>query len=125
MRHYASLRVALFAALSLAACSGRAAEYQWGAISLDMTDLSPDGGYGIGGGDTEAEAKSNAQKFCLENGSNCEVVTTYRKCGSVAAKKNGKGGSWGVGDTENGAMARALTQCGGEDVCKIVVTDCN
>ena len=102
------------------------AEYKWGAISLDTSKLSVDGGYGIGGGDTEQEAKENSQKFCSEDGAEgCEVVTTYEKCGSVAVKKSGNGGAWGVGDTKDGAMSRALTHCGGEDACKVVVTDCN
>ena len=102
------------------------AEYKWGAISLDTTDLNPDGGYGIGGGDTEQEAKDNSLKFCAEDGAKgCAVVTTYNKCGSVAVKKSGKGGAWGIGDTKDGASARALTQCGGEESCKVVVTDCN
>ena len=103
-----------------------AAEYKWGAISLDVSDLKPDGGYGIGGGDTEQEAKENAQKFCGSDGAKgCEVVTTYEHCGSVAVKKSGKGGTWGLGDTKEGAISRALTKCGGEDVCSVVVTDCN
>ena len=106
--------------------SGFAAEYKWGAISLDTSDLNVNGGFGIGGGDTEQEAKDNAQKFCGEDGAKgCSVVTTYKKCGSVAVKKSGKGGAWGIDDTKDAASARALTQCGGEDVCKVVVTDCN
>ena len=122
MRLICSLALAAY----LVSSGAFAAEYKWGAISLDTSKLSPDGGYGIGGGDSEDEAKENAQKFCSEDGAKgCEVVTTYEHCGSVAVKKTGAGGAWGVGDTKDGATARALTKCGDEDSCKVVVTDCN
>ena len=120
--------IAYILALTLcnASATAYAADYKWGAISLDTADLNPDGGYGIGGGDTEDEAKGNSQKFCSEDGAKgCQVVTTYEKCGSVAVNKTGKGGAWGIGDTKDGASARALTKCGGEDACKVIVTDCN
>ena len=113
-------------ALGVVSPSAFAGENKWGAISLDTSDLNPDGGYGVGGGDTKGEAKGNAQKFCSEDGAKgCEVVATYEKCGSVAVKKSGNGGAWGIGDTKDGATARALTKCGGEDICKVVVADCN
>jgi len=113
-------------AMSVISASAYGADYKWGAIALDTADLSPDGGYGIGGGDSEQEAKDYALKFCATDGAKgCAIVTTYQKCGSVAVKKAGQGGAWGIGDTKDGATARALTQCGGEDTCKVVVTDCN
>ena len=113
-------------ALCVVSSSAYAAEYKWGAISVDTADLNPDGGYGIGGGDSEREAKHNAQKFCSQVGAkSCEVVATYKNCGSVAVKTSGRGGAWGIGDTKDGATARALTKCGGEGLCKVVVTDCN
>lgn len=70
-------------------------------------------------------SESRKNEGIHEGAKGCEVVTTYEKCGSVAVKKSGNGGAWGIGDTKDGATARALTKCGGEDICKVVVADCN
>ena len=97
-------------ALALSTTAAPAAEYKWGAISLDTSDLGPDGGYGIGGGDTEDEAKENAQKFCAEDGAKgCKVVTTYEECGSVAVKMSGKGRQLGHRQDQDG---RSLPRSG-------------
>ena len=52
-------------------------------------------------------------------------MTAYEKCGSVALKKSGVSGAWGIGDTKDEATSHALAKCGGEKECKVLVTNCN
>lgn len=107
---------------SVIGTSAFAAEYKWGAISID-TALGKSPAYGIGGGDTKEEAVENAQKFCKEaGGSKCQVATTYEKCGAVATNKTS--GFWGIGATEKEASDRALKACEKGD-CQVQVADCN
>jgi hypothetical protein len=81
--------------------------------------VAADIGYGIGEGDTAAEAKREALKQCKAKG--CEVVVTYDKCGAYASSKQHSG--TGTGATEAEAKHNALVDCG-SDACKVGVSDC-
>lgn len=95
-----------------------------GAIAVDdeAGDSAGTAGYGVGGGDSDAEANKNALQFCRESGNkNCKVVLTYAKCGAYASSKNEYG--TGEGATEAAATKAAMEACGKN--CKLVVADCN
>jgi len=117
----------LFGALLALGCvaSASAADYKWGALSVDTTKLNSDAGYGVGGGDTEAEAECNAQTFYSGDGARgCKVVLTYRQCGALAVPSSGASYGWAKAATEQAAKAGALEVCN-ERSCKIVASDCN
>jgi hypothetical protein len=98
-------------------------EFAWGAIAVDTQKPDRDPAYGIGGGDNEDEARSNAIKFCKESGGKeCKPVVAYQECGAYAASK--KGGGWGMNTSKKTAEAKAMSGCD-DDSCKIVVSDCN
>jgi hypothetical protein len=81
-----------------------------GAIAVnDAEGTKPaDVGYGIGGGDTKADAEANAMKQCKDSGNDqCKVMISYTKCG----------------DTEEAAKAKALEQCANTK-CKIIASAC-
>lgn len=95
----------------------------WGAISADDESGERDPYYGIGGGDSKAEATKNSQKFCREaGGKHCEVMVTYQQCGAYAVSKKFSG--TGIGATKKAAERKALEQCS-NDNCNVVVSDCN
>ena len=98
-------------------------EYKWGSIAVDLTKPDRDPGYGIGGGETEDEAKEEAIKACKDYGNKgCKVVVSYEDCGAYAASK--KGGGFGINTTKKTAEAKAMSGCD-DDGCKVVVSDCN
>ena len=98
-------------------------EYKWGSIAVDIEKASTSPNYGIGGGDTEDEAKDFAMKYCKEDGGKaCKVVVSYQDCGAYAASQ--KGGGFGINTTKKTAEAKAISGCD-DDGCKIVVSDCN
>jgi hypothetical protein len=100
-----------------------AAEYAWGAISIDASESSISPAYGIGGGGAEAEAVENAQKFCIKaGGKGCKLMVSYQQCGAFAS--NGHDAGWGKSPTKKGAEDGAMSACE-KDNCKIVVSDCN
>ena len=93
------------------------------APSVDLSKPDRDPGYGIGGGETEDEAKEEAIKACKEYGNKgCKVVVSYEDCGAYAASK--KGGGFGINTTKKTAEAKAMSGCD-DDGCKVVVSDCN
>lgn len=113
----------LFAIALLAAAPAGAAETTWGAISVDLAATTVDAAYGVGGGDSEAEAVENGQKFCAKSGgASCKSVVTYQQCGAFAS--NGHDGGWGKAPTKKEAEAGAMRACEKED-CKLLVVDCN
>jgi hypothetical protein len=96
----------------------------WGAISVDLQKVERSPYYGIGGGDSEAEATRNAMKFCAEaGGKECKTVVTYNQCGAYAANKQ-SGGGWGKSTTKKTAETQAMAGCN-HDSCKVLVSDCN
>lgn len=110
-----------FASFLLAAAPALADN--WGAISIDLERADRAPYYGVGGGSSEAEANSNALKFCKEaGGKECKSVVTYQQCGAYAASR--AGGGWGRSATKRTAEAQAMAGCNAEG-CKIVVSDCN
>jgi hypothetical protein len=113
----------LGAAGLFAAAPAAAAETAWGAISVDLSATSVDAAYGIGGGDTEAEAVENGQKFCAKSGgASCKSVVSYQRCGAFAT--NGHDGGWGKAPTKKEAEASAMHACEKGD-CQLLVADCN
>jgi hypothetical protein len=98
----------------------------WGSISVDFPGEGhsmANPAYGIGGGDSKAEAIANAQKFCGESGGKaCKTAVSYAKCGAYAAA-DAHGGT-GFADTKKIAEANAIAGCA-QDACKILVSDCN
>jgi uncharacterized protein DUF4189 len=113
----------LGAAGLFAAAPAAAAETAWGAISVDLSATTVDAAYGIGGGDTEAEAVENGQKFCAKSGgASCKSVVSYQRCGAFAT--NGHDGGWGKAPTKKEAEASAMRACEKGD-CQLLVADCN
>jgi hypothetical protein len=111
-------------AIGLASAPAAAAEYAWGAISIDAADSTTSPAYGIGGGASESEASDNAQKFCKEagGGKGCKVMVTYEQCGAFAS--NGHSAGWGKAPTKDKAEANAMSACEKKD-CVMVTSDCN
>jgi hypothetical protein len=98
-------------------------EFAWGAIAVDLQKADRSPYYGVGGGDSDEEAKTNAMKFCKEaGGQECKPVVAYQECGAYAASK--KGGGYGINTTKKTAEAKAISGCD-DDGCKVVVSDCN
>jgi hypothetical protein len=95
----------------------------WGAIATDTTKGETDPYYGIGEGDTRAEAEQDAIGLCREEGAKvCVVRIAYTQCGAYAASASGSG--TGTGVTRREAEAQALSACKGRQ-CEIVASDCN
>lgn len=95
-----------------------------GAIAVDdEVDLEAgDTGYGIGFGNTAAEAAAQAMKECRSAGNeSCKVVSRFNGCGAVAVSRKFYGA--GSGTTEAAAERAALNACGNRN-CKVVVSDC-
>ena len=96
----------------------------WGALALDMEKAERAPFYGVGGGESEAEATANAMKFCQDAGGKaCKMLTTYQQCGALAVSGTGDAG-WGKAPTKATAEAQAIAGCQ-NDLCKIVASDCN
>ena len=95
----------------------------WGAISVEQLKGDTDPYYGIGGGDSQAEAEKNAQAFCREAGAQrCRVQLSYMQCGAYAVSPTGFG--VGIGSTGKAAEQAALGACKDKS-CSMVVSDCN
>jgi hypothetical protein len=95
----------------------------WGAISVDATRGDTDPPYGVGGGDTQAEAEANAQSFCRDSGGKrCKVQVAYTQCGAWAVSSTSSG--IGIGANERTAGQQAVAACGGKG-CSVLVADCN
>ena len=110
--------------LAVTALPVQAEEYKWGAIALDKAEVTREPFYGVGGGDTDAEANENAMGFCKEaGGTACDVVITYESCAALAVSGTGKGG-WGTSSTKENAEAQSMQACKDPE-CKVVVSDCN
>jgi hypothetical protein len=124
MRTIAKFSLVAAFALSLSAGHLLADDAAWGAFAVDTSDAATKAPYyGVGGGDTEAEASENAMKFCAEEGgAKCTLATTYKQCGALAS--NGGSIGWGKAPTQEEAEAQAMAGCGKDD-CKIAVSDCN
>ena len=117
------LKFALPMALVLCAAAPALAE-PWGAIAIDQSQATKEPGYGIGGGDSEEEAKKNAIKFCHESGTvdGCKIMVTYKNCGGIAS--NGHDIGWAMAPTKKDVEINAIKACGKDD-CKVVTSDCN
>ena len=114
---------ALCAGALFAAAPASAAEYAWGSISIDAADATISPAWGTGGGDTQAEAIENSQKFCVKSGGkSCKSMVAYQQCGAFAS--NGHDAGWGKAPTKREAEDGAMKACEKGD-CKIVVSDCN
>ena len=100
-----------------------AAHAGWGVIAVDDQVGENDPAYGVGGGDTKAEATRSAIKFCKEaSGRNCEVAVSYEKCGAYASSKKYSG--IGTASTAQNAKKKALDGCNNAS-CRVLVADCN
>jgi hypothetical protein len=100
-----------------------AAHAGWGVIAVDDRVGEKDPAYGVGGGDTKAEATKNAMKFCKEAaGVKCEVAVSYEKCGAYASSRKYSGSA--SASSESDAKKKALSECN-DASCKILVADCN
>ena len=96
---------------------------QWGAIAVDGVKGDTDPAYGVGGGDTRAEAEDNAQSFCRDaGGKRCRVELAYTQCGAWAVSGTSSGS--GTGASERGAGQQAVAAGGGRG-CSVLVADCN
>jgi Domain of unknown function (DUF4189) len=115
-----TLKTAL-AAVGLIALLSCAAMAKVDSIAVDDEPglKAADIGYGIGEGDTPAEAKREAFKQCHAKG--CEIAVTYEKCGAYASSRQHSG--TGTGNTEEAAKRAALIDCG-NDACRVAVSDC-
>lgn len=95
----------------------------WGAIATDVAIGGTDPYYGIGGGDTQAEAEKNALRFCREAGAKrCALRLAYTQCGAYASSNASFG--TGMAATKREAERLALGACK-EHGCEMVVADCN
>ncbi len=95
----------------------------WGAIATNAVagDAEPD--YGIGGGDSQAEAEKNALRFCRENGAKrCTLRVSYTQCGAFATSGTVSGS--GIGASKKAAEQQALGACKDSD-CSVLTSDCN
>jgi hypothetical protein len=100
-----------------------AAHAGWGVIAVDDQVGDKDPAYGVGGGDSKAEATQNAMKFCKEaTGKSCEVAVSYQKCGAYAASKKYSG--IGIASTAQDAKKKALDGCNNAS-CRVLVAECN
>ena len=114
-------RNALAAALLLL-LGGNVSAFAAGAIAVDMEQgqKSGDEGYGIGWGQSRAEAATNALKQCRDAGNDsCQVVARFDNCGAFASNRSTYGVGWGA--TESAAKEMALGNC---DNCRIAVSEC-
>lgn len=104
--------------------TGKLAEQDvWGAIAIEQAKGDTDPYFGIGGGDSQAEAEKNAQRFCREAGAKrCVVQVTYTQCGAYAVSATGFGR--GIGASQKAAEKAALTACNDKN-CSLVTSDCN
>ena len=99
-----------------------AQDISWGAIATDAQKGETDPDYGVGGGDTQAEAEQNALNFCRKAGAKrCTLRLVYTQCGAYALSDVGAG--TGIAATKKGAEKQALSACKGS--CEIVTSDCN
>ena len=100
-----------------------AAHAGWGVIAVDDQVGDKDPAYGVGGGDSKAEASQSAMKFCKEaSGKKCDVAVTYEKCGAYASSKKYSG--TGTASTAQEAKKKALNECNNAS-CKVLIADCN
>ncbi|HEV2039543.1 MAG TPA: DUF4189 domain-containing protein [Casimicrobiaceae bacterium] len=100
-----------------------AANAGWGVIAVDDQVGEKDPAYGVGGGDSKAEATKNAMKFCKEaSGKNCDVAVAYEKCGAYASSRKYSG--TGTASTAQDAKKKALVECNNAS-CKVLIADCN
>jgi hypothetical protein len=101
---------------------GRDAQYDSIAISDARGVAGGDAGYGVGQGDSQADANEGAMHECRTHGNaNCKLVLTYGMCGAYASSMNHAG--TGMGRTAVEASKNALDACA-HDNCKVVVADC-
>jgi Domain of unknown function (DUF4189) len=100
-----------------------AAHAAWGVIAVDDQVGEKDPAYGVGGGDSKAEATKNAMKFCKEaTGTKCDVAVTYEKCGAYALSRKYSG--TGTASTAQEAKKKALDGCNNAS-CRVLIADCN
>ena len=100
-----------------------AAHAGWGVIAVDDQVGEKDPAYGVGGGDSKAEATKNAMKFCKEaSGTKCDVAVTYEKCGAYASSRKYSG--TGTASTAQEAKKKALGECNNAS-CRVLIADCN
>jgi Domain of unknown function (DUF4189) len=100
-----------------------AANASWGVIAVDDQVGDKDTAYGVGGGDSKAEASKNAMKFCKEaSGTKCDVAVTYEKCGAYALSRKYSG--TGTASTAQEAKKKALGECNNAS-CRVLIADCN
>jgi hypothetical protein len=111
--------LALLVALPQMTAQIAAASSTFGAIAYSFRAKQ----YGVGAGETKAEAKKNALKFC-EKG-DCEVLVEYKQeCGALVVSKDGYYGA-GVGKNKAEAQKNAMDFCRkSAKGCELVVTDC-
>lgn len=103
-------------------CANSAMAYSAIAVDDEAGESAKDAGYGVGRGDTKAEAKKDAIKECKSHDNKgCKVMVEYNECGAYAASIN----SWGTGTGKTEAEAKKLALKGcGNNQCRIVVSDC-
>jgi hypothetical protein len=100
-----------------------AAHAGWGVIAVDEQVGEKDPAYGVGGGDSKAEATQNAMRFCKEaTGKSCEVAVSYQKCGAYASSKKYSG--IGTASTAQDTKKKALDGCNNAS-CRVLVAECN
>lgn len=121
------LATAAFAALlaSSVAMAATPALAKWDSIAVDDSPgvAAGDAGYGVGTGDTRAEAQHQAKLSCKSEGNDgCTIEVTYEDvCGAYASSRKFAG--HGIGQTKVDARKAALDACG-DDACKVLVVDC-
>jgi hypothetical protein len=115
--------VMLTGVTALAATPVLAATWDSIAVNDDMSTHGGDAGYGVGSGDSRADAEQEAMKQCRKaNGGGCQVQVSYHHgCGAYASSRKYAG--HGLGDTKEEARRAALSNCG-DGACKVVVADC-
>jgi hypothetical protein len=87
-----------------------------------MSLRAGEAGYGVGTGDSKADAEHAAMHKCHHSGNDaCQVVATFKTCGAYASSKKHAG--VGYGDSKRAASAAAVAKCG-TDTCQVLVADC-
>jgi hypothetical protein len=114
--------VASFVALGASQAFARDYVYDSIAVSDARGVAGGDAGYGVGQGNSQAEANDGAMHECVSHhNANCKLVLTYGACGAYASSTNHAG--TGTGSSAVEASKNALDACA-HDSCKVVVADC-
>ena len=122
MKLFGAVSAASLVAFGASQAFARDAQYDSIAVSDARGVSGGDAGYGVGQGNSQADANEGAMHECKSHKNpDCKLVLTYGMCGAYASSTNHAG--TGMGRTAVEAAKNALDACA-HDNCKVVVSDC-